>query len=231
MGSELWEILGVTMLMAVFSTGISAVIGLPLGVLIGSRDFRGKGAVMRILNTLMGLPPVVAGLLVFFLLSRSGPLGSMKLLYSVPAMVIAQVLLITPIITGLTASAAQKLAPQLMETAAGMNMPRKRALLCLLFECRGQLLSIVLTGFGRSIAEVGAVSIVGGNIQYKTRVMTTAIMLETNRGNFGLAVAIGVVLLLISFIINTIAVSILERSGVKIEGRRSRGIYRRDPRS
>ena len=229
MGSEIWQIISVTMVMSFFSTTISALIGLPLGVLLGSCEFRGKGIVMRILNTLMCLPPVVAGLLVFFLLSRSGPLGSFRLLYTIPAMVVAQVVLITPIIAGLTASAVQARAPQLQETAAGMGMSKSKALRCLLHESRGQLISIVFTGFGRSIAEVGAVSIVGGNVQYKTRVMTTAIMLETNRGNFGLAVALGVVLLLISFIINVIAVSLLERSGIKTGRRRPHGKYRRNP--
>ena len=228
MSSELWQILGVTMVMSFFSTSISALLGLPLGMLLGTKEFRGKNLIMRFVNTLMCLPPVVAGLLVFFLLSRSGPLGLLRLLYTVPAMVIAQVLLITPIITGLTASAVQINAAQIRETAIGMGMSSSRSLLYLLHENKGQLLSVVFTGFGRSIAEVGAVSIVGGNVQYKTRVMTTAIMLETNRGNFGLAVAIGVVLLLISFIINAVAVSLLKGKKDKTEKRRSHGIYRRN---
>lgn len=210
-GGELLKIIGVTLKMAFFSTTISACIGLPLGMLIGSRDFWGRGFLMRILNTLMGLPPVVAGLLVFFILSRSGPLGQYKLLYSVTAMVVAQVLLITPILTGLSASAAADRAPRIRETAIGMGMSRGKELLCLLYECRAQLLSLVFTGFGRAIGEVGAVSIAGGNIQYKTRVMTTAIMLETNKGNFEMAVALGVLLLVISFIINTLALSLLDR--------------------
>lgn len=218
--SELLKIIGVTLYMSFFSTTISAVLGLPLGVLIGSREFRGKGALLRVLNTLMGLPPVVAGLLVFFLLSRSGPLGSLKLLYTVSAMVIAQVLLITPIVAGLSASMVSSVSPRIRETALGMRLSRGRELLCLVYECRTQFLSVVLTGFGRSIAEVGAVSIVGGNVQFKTRVMTTAIMLETNKGNFEFAVALGAVLLLISFIINSAAVSLQER-GKKAEGRTS----------
>lgn len=216
---ELLKIIGVTLYMSFFSTGISALLGLPLGVLIGSREFRGKGAVLRILNTLMSLPPVVAGLLVFFLLSRSGPLGSLKLLYTVPAMVIAQVLLITPIVAGLSASIVSSVSPRIRETALGMGLSRGRELLCLIYECGGQFISVVLTGFGRSIAEVGAVSIVGGNVQFKTRVMTTAIMLETNKGNFDFAIALGAVLLIISFIINSAALSLRERGG-RLEGRR-----------
>ena len=174
---------------------------------------------MRVLNTLMGLPPVVAGLLVFFLLSRSGPLGSLKLLYTVSAMVIAQVLLITPIVAGLSASIVSGISPRLRETARGMGLSRHAEFFCLLYECRGQFLSVVLTAFGRSIAEVGAVSIVGGNVQYKTRVMTTAIMLETNKGNFEFAVSLGVVLLLIAFIINSAALSLQEHER-KLHGER-----------
>jgi len=181
---------------------------------------------MRILNTLMGLPPVVAGLLVFFLLSRSGPLGEFRLLYSVPAMVTAQVILITPVVVGLSATIVSDRAPRLRETAVGMGMGRWQEALCLLYDCRAQLLSAVFIGFGRSIAEVGAVSIVGGNVQYKTRVMTTAIMLETNKGNFGLAVALGIVLLFISFIINTLALSLQEREAARKEGKQAHGSHR-----
>ena len=212
--------------MAFFSTSISACLGTPLGVLIGSRDFWGKRLTVRILNTLMGLPPVVAGLLVFFLLSRSGPLGEFRLLYSVPAMVTAQVVLITPVVAGLSATIVSDRAPRLHETAIGMGMVHWQEILCLLYDCRSQLLSSVFLGFGRSIAEVGAVSIVGGNVQYKTRVMTTAIMLETNKGNFELAVALGAVLLLISFIINTLALSLQERETAEKEGRQVHGLDR-----
>lgn len=224
--SELRQIIGVTLYMAFFSTTISSCLGIPLGVLIGSRGFRGKKVVMRILNTLMGLPPVVAGLLVFLLLSRSGPLGEYKLLYTVQAMVTAQVLLITPVVAGLSSSIVSERAPRLRETAAGMGMGHWQELLCLLYDSRAQLLSTVFLGFGRSIAEVGAVSIVGGNVQYKTRVMTTAIMLETNKGNFEFAIALGAVLLLISFIINALALSFQEQINEKAEGRRPHGTNR-----
>lgn len=224
--SELRQIIGVTLNMAFFSTVISSCIGLPLGVLIGSKNFCGKRILMRILNTLMGLPPVVAGLLVFFLLSRSGPLGSLRLLYTVPAMVIAQVLLISPIATGLTASIVSDRAPRLRETACGMGMSRGQELFCMLNDSGAQLLSVVLVGFGRSIAEVGAVSIVGGNVQYKTRVMTTSIMLETNKGNFEFALTLGLVLLLISFIINSLALFLQERDSTPTKRRRRNGVRR-----
>ena len=203
--SELWGIIKVTLQMSFFSTVISSFLGLPLGTVIGRTEFKGKGLILRITNTLMGLPPVVAGLVVFLTLSRSGPLGSLKLLFSVAAMVIAQVVLITPLMTGMSASASSEKAPKLRETASGLRMGKTKEIILLMLECRPQFVSIILLGFGRAIAEVGAVSLVGGNIQFKTRVMTTAIMLETNKGNFRFAVALGIVLLAISFIVNSIA--------------------------
>ncbi len=211
-GSELSQIILLTLQMAAFSTVISTAIGVPLGVCIGLYRFPGKRLVMRILNTLMGLPPVLAGLIVFFILSRSGPLGSLRLLYTLPAMVTAQVVLITPIVCGLSATAIAGVAPRVHETAHGMGLSRRRELLCLLYECRSQLFSIMFVAFGRSIGEVGAVMLVGGNVQYKTRVMTTAIMLETNMGHFEYAVALGVALLVVSFVINSIALSLQEHT-------------------
>ena len=220
-GTELSNIMLVTLRMALFSTAISMSIGTPLGVAIGFSHFRGKRLVLRLLNTLMGLPPVLAGLVVFFILSRSGPLGSLRLLYTTYAMVTAQVILITPVVCGLTASATAALVPKLHETMAGFGCPRPRELLYLLYENRAQIFSYIFVAFGRSIGEVGAVMLVGGNVQYKTRVMTTAIMLETNKGNFEMAVALGVVLLLFSFIINSVSLSLQERSERR-NGRRSR---------
>lgn len=199
---ELRLIIGVTLQMSFFSTTISSLLGIPLGILIGSNEFRGKQWVSRITNTLMGLPPVVAGLVVYLILSRSGPLGALKLLYTVPAMVIAQVVLITPIITGLTSTIVSMRAPQIQETAVGIGLSRSKRMLYTVYECRMQFISILAAGFGRAIAEVGAVQIVGGNVQYKTRVMTTAIMMQTNMGQFEIAIALGVVLLIISFVIN-----------------------------
>jgi tungstate transport system permease protein len=202
--AELRQIIAVTLEMSFFSTLLSSLIGIPLGVLLGGNEFRAKSWLMRITNTLMGLPPVVGGLLVYLVLSRSGPLGSLKLLYTLPAMVIAQVLLITPIVAGMTAAIVSVRAPQISETVAGMGISRWHRLGYMIYECRVQFMAVVLAAFGRSIAEVGAVQIVGGNIQFKTRVMTTAIMMQTNLGQFEFAVALGVVLLLISFLVNTI---------------------------
>lgn len=202
---ELRQIIGVTLQMSLTSTTISALIGIPLGILVGVNEFRGKAWVQRIMNTLMGLPPVVVGLAVFLTLSRSGPLGTFKLLYSVPAMVTAQVILITPILAGLSATLVSIRAAQIRETADGLGIPRLKQYLYLLYESRQEFFSTILVGFGRAIAEVGAVQIVGGNVQYKTRVMTTAIMLQTNMGHFEFAIALGGVLLLIAFIINIAA--------------------------
>lgn len=202
---ELWQVIKTTLVMSVFSTGISSLIGLPLGVAIGRSGFKCKGIILRITNTLMGLPPVAAGLLVFMLFRSVGPLGSFHIMFTVRIMVVAQVLLITPVITGLAASAAGVIAESLGETAKGIGIKPVKQVLLLMRECAPQFIGIMLVGFGRSIAEVGAVSLVGGNIRFKTRVMTTAILLETNKGNFDTAIALGILLMLISFVVNTVA--------------------------
>lgn len=208
---ELWQIIGTTLVMSLFSTGVSALIGVPAGILIGKRRFRGKGLILRITNTLMGLPPVLAGLIVFLLFRSVGPFGGLHLMFSLPVMVVAQVLLITPVMTGLTAAAAEEKSALLYETAAGLGIPPFRRDLLLLRECVGPLVSVVLMGFGRSIAEVGAVSLVGGNIQFKTRVMTTAILLESNKGDFKKALALGILLLLLALLVNIPAYSLREK--------------------
>ncbi len=202
---EILQIIGVTLRMSFFSTTLSCLIGMPLGVLLTSTDFKGKGTVRKIINTLMGLPPVVAGLIVYMLFTRYGPFGSAGLLFTVEVMVIAQCLLIIPVVISLTGSVCSVGGKSLLETARGLSFGRLKTMRLFLSQNRNALLSVVLTAFGRSVAEVGAVSIVGGNIQWKTRVMTTAIMLETNKGNFTFALALGMVLLLISFIVNILA--------------------------
>ncbi len=202
---ELFQILGVTLRMSFFSTSISCLIGLPLGTLIGTRRFRGKAFLKKLIHTWMGLPPVVAGLFVYMLFTHYGPFGKLNLLFTVTAMVIAQCVLITPLVTGLTASFVEAESRPIIETARGLGLSGGRIVLLCLSEGRTSLLSVVLNAFGRSIAEVGAVSIVGGNIQWKTRVMTTAIMLETNKGKFSFALALGVVLLMLAFIVNAAA--------------------------
>lgn len=210
MDSELLQIIGVTLRMSFFSTVISCLIGMPLGVLIGKSVFKGKRTIKKLTGTLMGLPPVVAGLIVYMLFTKYGPFGSLGLLFTVEVMVIAQCMLIIPVVINLTESMTEINAKKLIETAKGLNFSKLKTSLLLLSENKQSLLSVVLTAFGRSIAEVGAVSLVGGNIQWKTRVMTTAIMLETNKGNFSFALALGIILLLISFVVNILA-SVLVR--------------------
>ncbi|MDD4577662.1 MAG: ABC transporter permease [Anaerolineaceae bacterium] len=201
---ELRQIIAVTLRMSLFSTLFSSLIGIPAGILLGANNFRGKRVLTRLVNTLLGLPPVVAGLIVFLLLSRSGSLGNLKLLYTVNAMVVAQVLLITSYITAMTANLVGVSAATINETLAGVGIRGTKRLKYFLLDFRVPFLTIVLAGFGRSIAEVGAVQMVGGNIQYKTRVMTTAIMMQTNMGRFEFAIALGIVLLLISLLINSV---------------------------
>ena len=202
---ELRSIIAATLTLSVFSAGISSAIGICLGSLLGCAQFRGKRLIMRVLHTLMSMPSVVAGLIVFMLLSRKGPLGHFGLLFSMPAMVIAQVMLITPVIIGLSATMIAARAPQIMETVKGLHLRKGTEIRLVLRECRLQLLSVIFMGFGRSISEVGAVSLVGGNVKYRTRVMTTTIMLETSMGNFDFSIALGILLLLISFLINSSA--------------------------
>ncbi len=202
---ELLQIIGTTLAMSCTSSLISCAIGIPLGVLISLSGFHGKKMLLRLMHMLMGLPPVLAGLIVFFLLCGVGPFGQYRLLYSVPAMVIAQILLITPIAAGLSESFAAGKLPLMNETMQGLGLGKAKRFVCLLIECKSQLFSVFFTGFGRAISEVGAAQIVGGNIQYKTRVMTTAIVLETNKGNFDMALALGIILLVISFTVMALA--------------------------
>ncbi len=212
MDREILQIIGVTLRMSLFSTSISCLIGMPLGVLMTSASFRGKRTIKKIINTLMGLPPVVAGLIVYLLFTKYGPLGSLGMLFTVEVMVVAQCLLITPIVISLTSGVCSVNGKSLIETAKGLSFSKEKTMRLFLSQNRTALTSVMLTAFGRSIAEVGAVSIVGGNIQWKTRVMTTAIMLETNKGNFEFALALGIVLLIISFCVNILA-SFLTKEG------------------
>ncbi len=210
MDKELLHIIGVTLRMSFFSTCISCLIGIPSGVLLGKSSFKGKKTIKKLTGTLMGLPPVVAGLIVYMLFTKHGPFGGLGILFTVEVMVVAQCLLIIPVVINLTESVIRINAHKLSETAKGLGFNKAKTAFLLFSENRQSLLSVVLTAFGRSIAEVGAVSLVGGNIQWKTRVMTTAIMLETNKGNFSFALALGVILLIISFAINIIAAMLVK---------------------
>jgi tungstate transport system permease protein len=209
---ELLQIIGVTLRMSFFSTTISCLIGLPLGALIGTRSFKGKSFVKKMIHTLMGLPPVVAGLIVYVMFTHYGPFGRLNMLFTVRVMVVAQVLLITPVVIGLSSAFIESTSKPIIETARGIGLKNSKIVGLCLSEGRSSLISVVLNAFGRSIAEVGAVSIVGGNIQWKTRVMTTAIMLETNKGKFSFALALGIILLIIAFIVNALASFIVKEA-------------------
>lgn len=200
--SEIYGIIALSLVVTIISTGISAVLAVPSGIVIGSREFKGKSVLIRLINTLMGLPPVVAGLLVYLTLSRKGPLGGLSLLFTPTAMVIAQVIIIFPIITGITIGAVKLKVKPVQETCTGLGIGGIRTLMLLFHECRYPVMSAVMAGYGRAIAEVGAVMLVGGNIQYNTRVMTTAIVLETGKGNYDKALALGIILLSLSFFVN-----------------------------
>ena len=188
--------------MALASSVIALAAGAPLGVLLGSYSGRSKRVLVVVNRTLMGLPPVVVGLVCYMLFSGVGPLRHLRLLYTVTGMVIAQIILLIPLIAGSLESHVSTVAPDIRETAYGMGLGRGRTLLLLINESQYQLVSAYLLGLGRAFAEVGAVSMVGGAIAYKTNVMTTAIMNYTNMGDFTTALALGIILLATSLLLN-----------------------------
>jgi tungstate transport system permease protein len=201
----LYRIIGLSLYVSLSATLIAAVIGFPLGALLALKNFPGRNAVVVILNALMGMPPVVVGLAVFLLLSRSGPLGPLGILFTPQAMIIAQAILITPIIAALARQTIADLWAEYSDELAAMNIGTAGSVATLLWDGRFSLLTALLAGFGRASAEVGAVIIVGGNIDGFTRVMTTAIALETSKGDLPLAISLGAVLLLIVIAINALA--------------------------
>jgi tungstate transport system permease protein len=205
---DLVEIISLTLKMSFSSVFISTAIGLPLGAALALFRFRGHTACLVLLNTCMSFPPVVIGLLVYLLLSRMGPLGVLGLLYTPTAMVFAQVLLITPIVAALSRQTIDDLWQLYREPLLSMGATKLHAIFTLLWEARLRLLTTVLAGFGRAISEVGAVMIVGGNIEHYTRVMTTAISLETSKGNLELAMALGILLIALALLINIFAQTI-----------------------
>jgi tungstate transport system permease protein len=203
--TETLGIIGVTLRMSLASTLIASVLGLSLGLLLEKGRFPGKRIVVRICRTLMGMPSVVAGLIVYLLLMRRGPFGSWNLLFTVKAMVIAQVLIITPIITGMVHAYAARSAPAIRAFARAMGANRFQTHFLFVREMSGEIYFAVITAFSRSISEVGAVMIVGGNIQHKTRTMTTAISMLRNLGNFKQGVILGILLLLMAFVLQSLS--------------------------
>ena len=208
--AELLNILSVTARMSLQSSLIALLLGVPLGIWLGDSRFPGRGILLVINRTLMGMPPVVCGLLFYMLFSGVGPLRHMKLLFTVRIMVLAQVALITPIVIGTMETYVSGIAPAVRETAKGLGLGQFKTFALLCNECLYPIISAYLLAFARSIAEVGAVSMVGGAIAWKTNVMTTAIMQYTNQGNFSLGIALGMILLTVSLVVN-IVISGLQR--------------------
>jgi len=209
--AELYGIIALSLRVTLTAVLVGCAIGLPLGELLAVVRFPGRGVVVAILNGLMGLPPVVAGLLIYLLLSRSGPLGVFGLLYTPTAMIIAQAVLVTPIIAALSRQTVSDLHAEYDELFRSLRVSPAEKVATLIWEGRYALATAALAGFGRAIAEVGAVIIVGGNIEHVTRVMTTAIALETSKGDLALALALGLILVTISVAVNA-AVLTLNRS-------------------
>ena len=205
---DLVEIVALSLRVTLTAVAISCLIGLPLGAAVGAFRFPGRTVVTVVLNALMGLPPVVVGLMVYLMLSASGPLGPLQLLYTPTAMIVAQTILVTPIVAALTKQVVEDLNTEYADHFASLGVGPADRVAALLWDARYSLLTVALAGFGRAVAEVGAVLIVGGNIDHVTRVMTTSIALETSKGNLQLALALGVVLLVLALIVNAAVMSI-----------------------
>ena len=210
---DLGEVVLLSLRVSFSALVISSLVGLPLGALLATSKFPGRGAVIIATNALMGLPPVVVGLFVYMMFSNSGPLGWLQLLYTPTAMIVAQTILILPIITALTREIVENLNLEYRDFFNSLCLNQRDRLAALLWDARFSLLTVVLAGFGRAIAEVGAVIIVGGNINHLTRVMTSAIALETSKGNLPLAMALGIILLVIALTVNALVSSLKTRQG------------------
>ncbi len=199
---ELFGIIILSLKVSGLALLFATVLGLPFGAIVGLKKFPGRALAVSLMNTFMGLPPVVVGLFVYLVLSRRGPLGFLGLLYSPSAMIIAQTILAVPIVTALCYSAIVSVDPVIRQAARTLGATPLQETAALIREARYGILSAIIAAFGRVSAEVGSILIVGGNIAGYTRVMTTTIALETDKGNFELALALGIILLLLSFVIN-----------------------------
>ena len=216
--ADLVEIVVLSLEISLSAVFIATLVALPLGATVAVFRFPGRGACIVLLNALMGLPPVAVGLLIYLLLSRAGPLGEHGLLYTPAAMVIAQAVLVVPIIAALAQQVLSELYGEYEEQLRSLGVSSARAIPTLLWDGRFSLLIAVLAGFGRASAEVGAVIIVGGNINHLTRVMTTTIALETSKGNLAMALGLGLILVLIVIFVN--ALTVVVRSGAsRLQGR------------
>ncbi len=200
--AELYPIVFLSLKVSLTAVVISCALGFSLGAVLASTRFRGRGFIIAILNAFMGLPPVVVGLIVYLMLSRSGPLGMLGLLYTPSAMIIAQIILITPLIAALSFQVLSDLQHEYDDFFNSLRLTRQARIRTILWEARAALATVALAGLGRAISEVGAVMIVGGNINHATRIMTTAIALETSKGTLSLALALGIILITLSVAIN-----------------------------
>ncbi|QFU07951.1 Sulfate transport system permease protein CysW [Rhodobacteraceae bacterium THAF1] len=215
--ADLLEIVGLSIYVSLTATLAALLLGLPSGAALAILRFPGRGTATGVVNALMGLPPVVVGLIVYMGLSRAGPLGFLGLLYSPTAMIVAQTILITPIVAALARQVIADLHAEYAETFRSLAIPPSAVLRACLWDARFALVTVALAGFGRAVAEVGAVMIVGGNIDHLTRVMTTAIALETSRGELALALALGLILLVLALAVNIAA------QGLRLGEARARG--------
>jgi len=211
--AELLEIIFLSLKVSGAALIIATALGLPVGTVIGLKKFPGRGLIISLLNSFMGLPPVVVGLFVYLFLSRSGPLGFMGLLYSPSAMIVAQTILAVPIVAALSHSSIIKVDPLMKQASLILGATPFQVSMTVMNEARYGIMAAVIAALGRVMAEVGAILIVGGNIAGYTRVMTTTIALETDKGEFELAIALGIILLIISFLINA-ALYFIQKKGV-----------------
>jgi tungstate transport system permease protein len=211
MRGELLEILGMSLLVSGAAVAISMLLGVPLGIWMGLHRFPGRRFLVTLVNTGMGVPPVVVGLLVFLLLARSGPLGGLELLYTPAAMILAQVLIALPLVAGVTLAAIQALDERLTLQILSLGASRLQLYWKLILEARLSMVAALAAGFGSIISEVGAVMMVGGNLKGDTRVMTTAIVLATRQGQFALAIALSVLLLALTLAVNALFTAVQQR--------------------
>lgn len=200
--SEVLNITALSFRVTGLAVAFAALLAIPLGSLLGLWDFRGKRVLVTLINTLMGLPPVVVGLMLYLVLSRSGVLGPLDLLYTPTAMIIAQFIMAIPIILGLSYSAISAVPQRLVERTISLGATQRQLIMAIIGEARVGILASIVAAFGGAISEVGAIMLVGGNIRYFTRALTTAIVLYTDMGEFGMAITLGLILLVTSFVIN-----------------------------
>jgi tungstate transport system permease protein len=213
--AEVWSITWLSLKISATATLVALLLGIPLGILLALARFPGRSVMVALVNTGMGLPPVVVGLFVSLFLWRSGPLGFLDLIYSPTAMIIAQVIIAAPIVAGLTLASFQSLDPKLSLQILGIGASRSQMLWLLCKEARLPLLAAVMAGFGGVVSEVGASMMVGGNIRGQTRVLTTATVLETGKGNFDVAIALSIILLMLTFAINFFLTRIQQRERMR----------------